>query len=486
MDTKRWIKIVIALAAAGSMLALPAEAFGIEGLTVLQQRMIAVFVAAMFFWILEPIPIFATSVGIILAMLVFMSDKSLIWLRPEDPLPYARIMGTFADPIIMLFLGGMMIGDAATKFKLDTNLGRVLLRPFGYNPKFVLLGIMLATAIISMFMSNTACTAMMLAVMMPVLRSIAPDDPARVGFALSIPFAANIGGIGTPVGTPPNAVAMKYLTERLVDPASPTNDLLISFAEWMLFAVPFMIVLLLICWGLLLWMFPPKAKRIEADLSGKWVKSPRAWIVYITTSLTILLWLLGDLHGMNESTVAMIPVGVFLICGVIDSNDLKKISWDVLWLIAGGFALGLGLQQSGLAKAMIASIPFAEMSPLLVVGIACAVTFVMANFMSHTATSNLLLPVMATLAAAVPTLGEVGGPVGLILAVTFCSSLSMTFPISTPPNALAYATGWVPNREMAKSGLLTGLVGLGLLVGMMLMLTWMGYFAGFSPASVGQ
>ncbi|QNN22185.1 SLC13/DASS family transporter [Planctomycetales bacterium ZRK34] len=479
MPVGRIVKTVIALLAAAIVLMLPADTFGIVGLTVLQQRVMALFVFAMFFWVLEPIPIFATSVMIIVLELLFMSNKSIKWLKPPDTLHYEAVMHNFADPIIMLFLGGFFIGAAATKYRMDINLGRVLLKPFGTNPKWVMLGMMIVTAIFSMFMSNTATTAMMLAVLMPVLRSIAPEDPARVGFALSIPFAANVGGIGTPIGTPPNAVAMKYLTPQLLDSASTVKTPLITFGQWMLFAVPYMLVLLVITWLLLLFMFKPKADKMTVNFEGKWLRSGRAWVVYVTSALTILLWLLGSFHGMSSTVVAMIPVGVFCATGVIDSNDLKQMSWEVLWLMSGGFALGMALQDSGLANALVNSIPFASMSAMVVLALVCILTFVMANFMSHTATSNLILPVVATLATALPTLGDVGGPVALLLACTFCASLSMTFPISTPPNAMAYATGWIENRDMAKSGLITGVIGLLLLGGMLMMLKTMGYFATF-------
>ncbi len=489
MDAKRWIKIAVGLAAALLVLALPAESFGIEGLTPLQQRVMATFVFAMFFWVLEPIPIFATSVLVIVIELLFMSDRGFKGLTiPADdgPLSYTAVMNNFADPIIMLFLGGFFIGAAATKYKLDINLGRVLIRPFGTRPKWVMLGMMIATAVFSMFMSNTATTAMMLAVLMPVLRSIDPDDPARIGFALCIPFAANIGGIGTPIGTPPNAVAMKYLTTGLVDPTTAAQDVrpLITFGEWMLFAVPFVIVLLAFAWLLLGILFKPKADHIKVDFSGKWLKSGRAWVVYITSIVTIGLWLVGGkVHGLHSGVIAMIPVGVFTATGVIDSSDLKKISWDVLWLVAGGFALGMALEDSGLATGLVNSIPFDTLPAILIVVVAGLLTYVMAGFMSNTATANLILPVMATLAVALPTLDGLGGPVMLMLAVTFCASLSMCLPISTPPNAMAYATGWLQTPNMAKAGIVTGIVGLAMVAGLMIVLKLLGFFAGFAPAA---
>jgi sodium-dependent dicarboxylate transporter 2/3/5 len=247
----------------------------------------------------------------------------------------------------------------------------------------------------------------------------------------------------------------------------------------MLFAVPFVIVMLLVVWGLLLIMFKPRSKAIEVDFNARWLRSGRAWVVYITASLTILLWLMGSkVHGMSSHVIAMIPVGVFTATGVIDSNDLKQMGWDVLWLVAGGFALGMAMQDTGLAKAMVESIPFASFPAVVVVVMASLLCFVMAGFMSNTATANLLLPVMATMAVAVP-MESIGGPVVLLVAVTLAASLPMVLPISTPPNAMAYATGWIQTPQMFKAGVTVGLLGLVVLGGMMVLLRMIGFFAQF-------
>ena len=165
-----------------------------------------------------------------LNILVEKTDKEALGTLID----YKDIIGTFASPIIILFLGGFFLAMAATKYRLDQNLAKLLLKPFGENPKMVMMGLMIITAIFSMFMSNTATTAMMLSILMPVLAVFLPGDSGKIGFTFAIPVAANIGGIGTPIGTPPNAVALKYLT----------GDHLITFGQWMIFAVPYVIALL--------------------------------------------------------------------------------------------------------------------------------------------------------------------------------------------------------------------------------------------------
>lgn len=380
-------------------------------------------------------------------------------------------MATFADPIIILFLGGFFLAAAATKYRLDINLAKVLLKPFGSNPRFVMLGLMVVTALFSMFMSNTATAAMMLAILTPVLALFQPSDRGRAAFALCIPVAANIGGIGTPIGTPPNAIALKAMQDM---------GLSISFGKWMLFGVPFVIIMLLLAWVVLTKMFPIDQKELKLEVGGKFLKTPKAIIVYVTFAVTVALWVMGkDVHGLDSNTIAIIPIAVFSVTQVITKDDLKAMSWDVLWLVAGGFALGLALQDTSLAKDMINAIPFAEWNSLmLMIGAGCICLF-MATFMSHTATASLLMPILGAVAGSMVAAGSMDDPgaIGLLCAIAFASSLGMALPISTPPNALAYATGLVESRGMAISGTILCLTGLALTFGMMYLLMNVGFFA---------
>lgn len=464
MDLSKWIKRIIPLFAFCFVLFIPSDWLMMPGITVIEQRLIAIFILAALCWILEPIPIYATSVLVIMLELLMVSDKGFSLLTKSQPaeqmgtlLSHQELMATFASPIIMLFLGGFFLAMAATKYRLDINLARVMLKPFGMNPAFVMLGLMLITAVFSMFMSNTATTAMMLSILTPVLAVMPEGDRGRIAFVLSVPVAANIGGIGTPIGTPPNAIALKYINE--INP--------ITFGEWMLFAVPFVMVLLFISWWLLVRLYPAKQATIKLEIKGKFLKTWQAITVYITFTITVILWLIGGEFGLNSYVVAMIPVAIFSCTKIINKDDLKTISWDVLWLVAGGIALGIGLENSGLAARVISSIPFAELPAISVLLGAMILTLLMANFMSHTATANLLLPLMAILATSLPGLESIGSAVTLLLAVTFAASLGMSLPISTPPNALASATGQVETPQMAKIGVLVGIIGLILTLAML-------------------
>lgn len=382
------------------------------------------------------------------------------------------IFATFADPIIILFLGGFFLADAATKFRLDINLARVLLKPFGTNPKYVLLGLMSVTALFSMFMSNTATAAMMLALLTPVLALFKPEDRGRAAFALCIPIGANVGGIGTPIGTPPNAIALKFMQE---------NGWNVTFGDWMMFGIPFVVIMLLIGWVILIKMFPIDQKTLDLakEMKGKFMTTPKAWVVYITFIVTILLWVIPkQYHGLDANSVAIIPIAVFSVTGVITKKDLKSMSWDVLWLVAGGFALGVALGETKLANDLINSIPFAEWDSLALIVGSSLICLFMATFMSHTATAALLMPIMASVAAGMVAGGAMDAPgaIGLLVTIAFASSLGMALPISTPPNAMAYATGHVEQKGMAISGTILCLIGLALTIGLMYLLGAIGFF----------
>lgn len=468
----RWLKLLLCICIPLAALLIPGEWIPIKNLSPVEHHLLAVFLLALMCWILEPIPIFATSVMIIVLELLFLSDGGFTFVIQQGAeygnlLSYKSVMASFAHPIILLFLGGFFLATAATKYKLDVNLARAMLKPFGSRPAFVMLGMMIITAVFSMFMSNTATTALMLAIIIPVLRIFPEDDPGRIGMVLAVPFAANIGGLGTPIGTPPNAVAMKYLT----------GEMSITFAGWMEFAVPYVVVLLFICWGILNLFFSSKTKALIIDLPGAFEKSPRAVTVYITFIITIILWLTGGRIGLNSYVTAMIPVLVFSVSGILKAEDIRSLHWDILWLMAGGLALGYGLEATGLSTHIIESVPFQSMHPLSVILVSAGIAALMATVMSHTATANLILPITAALGVSLPSLIPFGGTQMLILATTFGCSIGMALPISTPPNAMAFGTGMIQTKYMLKAGIVVEIIGFGLIFLLGIIMLRFGFFS---------
>jgi sodium-dependent dicarboxylate transporter 2/3/5 len=443
----------------------PPEWLQLGDISVVEQRVVAIFVFAVLMWVMEVVPSWCTSVLVITLLLLTVSDNRL-WFLSEGAafremgrvLSYRAILATFADPLIMLFLGGFILAVAATKTGLDVLLAKVMLKPFGTRSENVLLGFLLVTGFFSMFISNTATAAMMLAFLTSVLRALPSDGKGRIAMTLSIPLAANIGGIGTPIGTPPNAIALKYLNDL------SGLDVNIGFGQWMACMFPYAVLLLVISWFVLKTLFPFKQKRIRLTIEGDVQKSFKSWVVYITFAVTILMWMFDKLTGVSTNVVAMIPIAVFCVTGVITRRDLEEINWSVLWMVAGGFALGLALNDTGLAVRLVESISFHTLSPALVIvgsGILC---WILSNFISHTATASLLIPILAVAGSGMQyRLDAVGGIQTLLIGIALSASLAMSLPISTPPNALAHATGLVEQKDMVKTGLIIG--GLGLVLG---------------------
>lgn len=362
------------------------------------------------------------------------------------------IMATFANPIIILFLGGFILAIAATKSGLDVLLARSLIKPFGKKSENVLLGFLLITGVFSMFVSNTATAAMMLTFLTPVFAALPASGKGRIALTMSIPVAANLGGMATPIGTPPNAIALQALN-------GPELHMGIGFGQWMAFMFPLVIVLLLISWFILKKEFPFSQKTIELKIEGHVHHGWRMWVVCITFAVTILMWLFDRITGVDANTVALIPIAVFAITGVITAKDLQQINWSVIWMVAGGFALGLGMNGSGLATAAIASIPFGSWSPMVIMIISGLICYFLSNFISNTATAALLVPILAVVCNGMgDSLNAIGGTSTILMGIALSASAAMCLPISTPPNAIAYSTGLIDQKSMLKIGIITGVL----------------------------
>ena len=421
-----------------------------DGLSPAGHRMLGIFVMAIMLWVFEAIPMHATAAVIIVLEILLLSKQAPGFLiksvAPANLMDYKTIFATLADPVIILFLGGFFLADSATKFQLDKNLSRVILKPFGTRPYMVLLGLMIVTAVFSMFMSNTATTATMMTVAIPVMAQFPARDRLRAGIAISIPFAANIGGIGTPIGTPPNAIALGALAAK--------GYAIPSFMQWMMGAVPFMLVFLAIAWGLLLVLFRTEQREVKMELSGKFDTSGKAIIFYITFALTVALWMTESLHGLNSNIVGFIPVAVLLATRVFTVKDMQNLDWHVLWLVSGGIALGVGIGQTKMAQWFIELFPWGSMSPFVLVAVLTGASLIVGTFISHSATANLLVPIGVVMATTNPNISPTEA--GIFIAVG--SSLAMSLPISTPPNAIAFATGEVKVKDMAVVGAILGVI----------------------------
>ncbi|MBO7281689.1 MAG: SLC13/DASS family transporter [Bacteroidaceae bacterium] len=452
--------IVIAVISIGVAM-LPTTFFGIEGLTDVHQRIIALFLFAALMWLTESMPSWVTSMIVVTVMLLTVSTSAFNFLRPENNaglVPFKSIMACFANPTIMLFIGGFVLAIGLTKVKLDVALARVLLKPFGTQSEIVLLGFILVTAIFSAFVSNTATAAMMLAFLTPVLRSLPADGKGRIALALAIPIGANLGGMMTPIGTPPNMIALDYLSSQ---------NMGISFVDWTIKMTPFVLVLLFLSWLLLRFMFPFKQKEIKIEIEGNIHWDFKTWSVVAAFAVTIFMWMFGtDLWGVDTNVVAMIPIAIFCATGILTRRDLEEINWSVLWMVAGGFALGVALNYSdsnsaSLSSLIVESVPFDNFSPLVVMILAGLICFGFSNFISHSAATSLLVPVLGVIAGGLGSaLSEYGGAQAMLVGIAIASSVSMILPISTPPNAIAHSTGFIEQKDMMKVGIIVGIMGL--------------------------
>jgi solute carrier family 13 (sodium-dependent dicarboxylate transporter), member 2/3/5 len=493
----------------------------LPGLSFAGHLALGIFLLAAFFWMLEPIPIHGTSLLVIFLGVILLSaqgplykdasvpfvqpiqvedqwilpssaltSSSTIWMKSGNvwtefdveiieqrgdmvvvaaalsdswniasdpghrlvgyvPGRFNDYIGTLANPIIILFLGGFMLAEGAVKYNFDKNLTKYLLKPFGTKPGPILIGLMLVTASLSAFMSNTATTAMMMTVIIPIIAQLKPTDRFKTALALSIPIAANIGGIATPIGTPPNAIVIAALQQQQIS---------LSFTEWMGLTMPLVVVVLGLAWLMLMKMFPPQIEDFRVGGDTKFDKSRRAYVFYGIFLVTVLLWVTESLHSISSSIIALIPIAGLALTEVLEVKDIRRLPWEVLWLVAGGLSLGLYMDHTGLATYMVSTIDWASFSGFAVIALFALVAVVMSNFLSNTVTATLLMPLAVSI-------GILQGSssldvLELALVIGVGTSLAMVLPISTPPNAIAMSTGMVKTPDMAKSGLVIGIVGI--------------------------
>lgn len=300
------------------------------------------------------------------------------------------------------------------------------------------------TFILSMFMSNTATTAMMLAVMAPIIHSLPREEGFAHTLILGIPVAANLGGMGTLIGTPPNAIAASALH------ATP-----IGFGQWMLAGVPPAILLIIASWFFLRRRHPWGVTEVDIGAIQDVPAETRAplWqklVVMAVFTTTILLWLTTSLHGIPSPVISFLPITVFAVTGVISADQIRRLQWDVLLLMAGGMSLGIAVSSTGLAAWLVALLPTQEWGMLPIIIAFVVVAVVMSNFMSNTAAANVLVPLAMAL--------NTGQNAATVVPIALSASAAMCLPISTPPNALAYATRRVKGTDFIPVGIFIGLL----------------------------
>jgi len=441
---------VTAVLAVATYLLLPAS------INELQRRTIAIFLVAAIFWATEVLPLFATSLLVIGMEVLFLASKGgladtlpTIATMPVKELSYTLFLQSFGSSIVILFFGGFMISAAMTKHGLDRAIAAKLLRPVSHSPLMLLIAVVGISAFFSMWMSNTATAAMMLAIMLPVFKSVDENEPYLMALILAVPFGANIGGIGTPIGSPPNAVAFGVINSQ-----SASTGISMTFLDWMMMAVPLEIVLLAVVVIVLYVAFRPskglmlKAIETAPQLTGK------AMVTLGILCVAIVLWLTGEWTGLKDAGVALLAAAALCTFGLLDHKDVNKLDWNILILMWGGLSLGDAIAQTGTAD-LVQQINFAAIpgGAWAVASIFVIVAVGLSTFMSNTAAANLIVPIAMALAV-----GTKETPLELALMTGLACSFAMALPVSTPPNALAFATGRVSARAMLLSGGLISII----------------------------
>lgn len=419
--------------------------FSGNSFTASQEWILFLLFFAIGLWLTEAIPPFAVGI-LIIGYLVYTQG----YLLPETS-NVQKYVNTWASPVIWLMLGGFFLAEGMQKSKLDLLLFRFTIKLFGSKPKRLLLGLMLTTALASMIMSNTATAAMMIASVMPFVQNIGKDAPFTKAMLLGIPVAASVGGMGTIIGSPPNAIAVGALSAVGIE---------IDFLTWMLFGLPVALVLTVLFWSVLIQFYSPKVKYLDVSftedesqqsLNPEELRSRR--IVLIILAATVGLWVSSPLHKIPVAVVSALPIVFLTMLSVIRAEDVRQLPWDTLMLVAGGLALGLALVDSGLAKYFVRQIELGHTLWLicLIFGI---LTVVFSNIMSNTATSTILIPIGIILMS-----GNTFGMLTLALVTSLAASTALFLPVSTPPNAIAFSTGLLKQSDFRLGGGLIGLVG---------------------------
>jgi len=402
------------------------------GINHAQELSLTILLITAVLWISEAIPLFVTSF-----LILFLQ---IAWLMPainadsgiEGKTQSEIFLSPFFSDIILLFLGGFVLSAALHKYGLDQRIAAWILKRTGNKPSRILIGIIAVSATLSMWMSNTATAAMMLVIVYPIIAKIPEKNRFSKALTLSIPFACNLGGLGTPIGSPPNAIAMKYLAEQGIS---------LSFAEWMLAVLPFLFLFLAFLWFLLLKLFPPENLSLEFDFEEKDPLSRKQYVVVAIFLITCLGWLTTQYHGFSTGTVSLIPIVAFFGFHFLDTEDFRSLSWDILFMLGGGLCLGVGLKASGLTLSLVEMIPEEEGIAFVLFAVLAAL---MTTFMSNTATANLLIPIAVSLS---------GNTAALVATIAIICSTAMALPVSTPPNAIAFGSGILKSKDMILPGL---------------------------------
>ncbi|MEA5444370.1 DASS family sodium-coupled anion symporter [Gammaproteobacteria bacterium AB-CW1] len=430
----------------------------------------------MIWWITEILPLAVTA---LLPVVVLPLTGTLALAEAAEP---------YANPVVFLFLGGFVIALAIQSSGLHRRLAMAVVSLGGSRPDRLVAAIMAATALLSMWISNTAATAILLPVALSVLALSQQDDGQTVSERLApalligVAFAANIGGMATLIGTPPNAILAAYLGEQ--------HDIHLSFAGWMMIALPIALLLLLLAWWVLVRICFPVGRQDLSGLAERFERQRQAlgpWTpaeqrvagVFVLAVLAWMSrpWLTTWLPGLDDAIVALAAAVLLFAMGsggrdaepLLRWEDTRQLPWGVLILIGGGLSLGLAVKESGLADTVALGLEAvaAHPMPVLVVTVA-AVAMLVSHVTSNTAAAATLIPIAAAVAV-----GQGESALILAMPVALAASCAFMLPNATPPNAIVFGSNRLAVTQMLKAGAVLSLLILALVAGGGLLTSWL-------------
>ncbi len=430
----------------------------------LMQKVLAVAAWIITWWITEAVNISVTAL-LPLALFPIMRVMEL-----------KEVASSYGSPIIFLFFGGFVIALALEKVRLHRRIALNIIRLTGTSPDRVVLGFMIATAFLSMWISNTATTLVMLPIAISVIDLIRQDLDGftkqdrrfSLSIMLGIAYAANIGGVGTIIGTPPNMVMVGFLQNEY--------DISVSFLQWMLIGIPFSIIMITILyWVLVKWLLPSRMEGVAADavirneLHAMGPVSKEEKRVLLVFTLAIILWVFKDMVNKALPFITLSDMGISIVAAVLlfswpvslkkgrfllEWEDTSRLPWGILILFGGGLSLAAAMSASGIVDLIGSSIAGqASWSLLLVSALLITVMIFMTELMSNVALVNIFLPVVAGIATGLDI-----EMMHILVPVTIASSCAFMLPMATPPNAIVFASGYVHVNQMVKAGIYLNIV----------------------------
>lgn len=422
--TVRWFvaAILVAIVVVSALLGIKEPVFS---------RAVAIAGTCLVLWLTEVVPPYVPT-------LILWAMTPLLLSGYGQQFHLSRVLGWSANPVLALFLGGFALSVAASRHGIDNLIARLAVRLSGGHRLGLVALVMAATAMLSMWMSNIAAAAMMLVALHPLFAGTPKNNRFRRATLMGIAIGANFGGIATPIGTGPNAIAI----------AAVTNSVRITFLDWMVFAVPLAVGLMIAGCLLLIARFRLRGSTELPDIAVK-VPDRHGRFVMVVFFLTVGAWLTEPLHGISSAIVALIATAVLFGSGLLQREDISRIDWSTLGLIAGGIAVGTLLDQSGLPRFAGAAVPWQEIPHVTRLFILCLTAALLSALMSNTAAVTMLIPLAAGIDPA---------PSSAIL-IAVAASLGIPFAISTPPNAMIYGEGGITFSDLAVPGLILMIVG---------------------------